>query len=88
MPPYVIGQLVGALVISFLLLRATLWTVRRVQNPLRRVLYAYAMSLAFAVLIASFSFGVVGALANYGLPLTLFASIELWRARKSKTGTS
>src|SRR6266487_3048148 len=31
------------------------------------------------------SFGLVGALANYGLPITLFASIELLRARRAKT---
>src|SRR6266487_296894 len=85
MPPSVIGQLVGALVISFLIVRAMLWTVRRVLNPVGRVLYAYGMSLAFALLVASYSFGLVGALANYGLPITLFASIELLRARRAKT---
>jgi hypothetical protein len=85
MPAAVIGRLVGAFVISFLILRAMLYTVRRILYPPKRILVAYLMSMALALLLASFNFGIRGALENYGLPITLFACVEMLRSRKTKT---
>ena len=84
----VIGRLVGAFVISFLNLRAMLHTVRRIQHPPTRIIVAYLLSMALAVFLASFNFGVRGALENYGLPITLFACIEMIRSRGTKAPTS
>jgi hypothetical protein len=85
---YFIGQLLGALVATFLLSRLVGWVLRRALNDPARLLAANVATLAIATVVGGYGFANGGsplfatAFRSYVIPVIVWLIYDLYQWKK------
>jgi len=84
MSSYLMVQLAGALIITFLLNRALHYSFRKTQEPIRRALYVAGAGIVVAVGIPTLTMGFKVAVTTYLPFVVVWLLIDLVRAQRKK----
>lgn len=80
------AELLGALLITYLLTRAINAIAKKKTNPTRAALIAFFVVAALALLLTSFTMGISKGFILYIPCLVLWLIIDIVKARKSSGG--
>jgi predicted MFS family arabinose efflux permease len=88
---YALGALIGALLITLLVSRVTLWACKRLGDNQRRIFIAHAIAFALAVTLGGLGYADGGpprflyAATLYVVPTLLWLAMDLFALKRRRT---